>query len=489
MNIAKWDAFEARFEGPRTGNPYVDVTLEAAFSLDNRVFYADGFYDGDGQYVIRFMPDQEGEWHYTLHSDAPELDGITGSFTCVPPQLGVHGPVRVATSTDGGFHHHVPSTRLRYADGTDYSCVGTTCYCWTHQGDALEEQTLQTLSEGYFNKIRMCVFPKHYEFNANEPEFFPYEGGRQGDGYVWNFEKFNPAYWAHLEKRIAQLRDMDIEADLILFHPYDRWGFSRMRREHDYLYLRYCVARLASFRNVWWSFANEYDLMADKTMADWDEFFKLVQRKDPSQHLRSIHNCRQFYDHGKPWVTHCSIQHSDMERVPEWLAAYQKPVVVDECCYEGNIPNYWGSISAQEMVNRMWEGFAWGGYVGHGETYLDPNDILWWAKGGTLHGESPARIKFLRSILESMPSNPKPAYERTRVMGLNYNEEAFLYYYGLRQSGFKQFDLPEGKVYRAEIIDVWNMTVTPVEGLFAGRGARVPMPSRSYCGLRLIRVM
>ncbi len=60
--------------------------------------------------------------------------------------------------------------------------------------------------------------------------------------------------------------------------------------------------------------ANEYDLMENKSIADWDRFFRIVQESDPYQHLRSIHNCRGFYDHSKPWVTHQSVQHSDLER-------------------------------------------------------------------------------------------------------------------------------------------------------------------------------
>ena len=487
MIIAKWDRFEARFQGPGTGKPCAEVEFAAEFRRENRAVYAEGFYDGDGVYVLRFMPDEEGAWSYVTRSNVPALDGLAGNFDCVPARAGVHGPVRAATATSDAWHRYAPSTRLRYADGTDYSCVGTTCYCWTHQGDALEEKTLATLAEGYFNKIRMCVFPKHYVFNENDPEFYPFLGGKAGDGYQWDFETFDPRYWARLEKRIDQLAALGIEADLILFHPYDRWGFSNMTPEADRRYLRHIVARLSSFRNVWWSFANEFDLMPGKTVEDWDDFFRLVQQKDPAQHLRSIHNCRGFYDHNKPWVTHCSIQHSDMEKVPEWLNLYQKPVVVDECCYEGNIPNYWGSITAEEMVNRMWDGFSRGAYVGHGETYLDPDDVLWWAKGGVLHGKSPERILFLRKIVESMPANPTPAFERSRVLGLNYGEEKFLYYYGLRQPGLKDFELPEGKKYSAEVFDAWNMTLTPVEGIFSGK-ALVPMPTKPYCGLILTRV-
>ncbi len=487
MNIAKWDRFEARFQGPQTGKPCAEAEFAAEFRHENRAVYVEGFCDGDGVYVLRFMPDAEGAWTYVTRSAVAALDGLSGGFDCVPARAGVHGPVRVATATADEWHRYAPSTRLRYADGTDYSCVGTTCYCWTHQGDALEERTLATLSEGSFNKIRMCVFPKHYVFNENDPEFYPFMGGKTGDGYAWDFETFDPRYWAHLEKRIDQLAALGIEADLILFHPYDRWGFSSMPPEADRRYLRHIVARLSSFRNVWWSFANEFDLMPGKTVEDWDDFFRLVQQKDPAQHLRSIHNCRGFYDHNKPWVTHCSIQHSDMEKVPEWLDLYRKPVVVDECCYEGNIPNYWGSITAEEMVNRMWDGFSRGAYVGHGETYLDPDDVLWWAKGGVLRGKSPERIRFLRKIIESMPANPTPALERSRVLGQNYGEEKYLYYYGLRQPGLKDFELPEGKKYRAEVFDAWNMTVAPVEGTFSDK-ALVPMPTKPYCGLILTRV-
>ena len=107
-------------------------------------------------------------------------------------------------------------------------------------------------------------------------------------------------------------------------------------------------------------------------MADWDRFFRIVQESDPHQHLRSIHNCRGFYDHGKPWVTHQSIQHDRPERTEEWRQLYGKPVVIDECKYEGDIPYRWGNIPAQELVRKFWEATVRGGYCGHGETYLHP---------------------------------------------------------------------------------------------------------------------
>ncbi len=105
------------------------------------------------------------------------------------------------------------------------------------------------------------------------------------------------------------------------------------------------------------------------------------------------------------WVTHCSIQRVDIyrtaENTNEWREQYRKPIVIDECAYEGNIDYGWGNITGEEMVRRFWEGAIRGGYVGHGESYLHQDDILWWSKGGKLHGTSPERIGFLRRILET----------------------------------------------------------------------------------------
>ncbi len=402
-------------------------------------------------------------------SNVPELDAQRGSLLCTEAAPGNHGPVRVHDT----FH-------FIYADGAPHFSFGTTCYVWNHQGDALEEQTLETLKHAPFNKMRMCVFPKHYTFNQNEPPFHAFEKNADGS---WNFERFNPVFFQHLEQRVKDLRDLGIEADIILFHPYDRWGYSTMPAEVDDRYLRYVVARLAPYRNVWWSMANEFDLMEAKTMQDWDRFFMIVQENDPYQHLRSVHNCRGFYDHSKPWVTHCSIQRHDLEQVSEWRKLYRKPVVVDECAYEGNIPNNWGNITAEEMTHRFWEGFSRGGYVGHGETYLHPEDILWWSKGGVLHGQSPARIQFLRDIMEAGPAiNPVGANWDLNQSGSA--DDYRLIYFGRHRPAYKDIALPADKNYTVEIIDTWAMTITRLDGTFSGK-CRIDLPAKPHIAVRI----
>ena len=57
------------------------------------------------------------------------------------------------------------------------------------------------------------------------------------------------------------------------------------------------------------------------------------------------------------------------------------------------------------MLRRFWEAACRGGYPGHGETYMNPDDILWWSHGGTLHGESWKRFELLHDIMCETPGN------------------------------------------------------------------------------------
>ncbi len=468
QGVERWGVYEVTLRGPSTGNPFLEVRVGAHFRYGHRVVDVDGFYDGDGAYRIRFMPDETGEWSYTTTSNIAALDGKTGSFTAVAPAAGNHGPVRVRYTTHFG-----------YEDGTPYIPIGTTCYAWTHQGDQLEEETLKTLRSSPFNKIRMCVFPKSYTYNANEPVYYPFERDAAGHN---DLARFNPKFFQHLERRIRDLEALGIEADLILFHPYDRWGYSSMPAEVNDRYLRYTVARLAAYRNVWWSLANEWDLVKTKTLADWDRFFRIVQESDPYQHLRSIHHSNVMYDHSKPWVTHVSLQSSDLEKAREYVAEYRKPVIYDECKYEGNIPKRWGNISAEEMVRRFWVGTVSGAYVGHGETYLDPHDILWWSKGGVLHGQSPERIAFLRRVLESAPAEGLNNIS-TYYLGAGQPGRYYLFYFDVNQPAEYEFDLAEGPRYRADLIDPWAMTITPLPGTYTGK-VTLKLPGKPFLAVR-----
>lgn len=474
--------------GPRHGNPFLDVTLTAQVVAPAESARGDhtitGFYDGDGTYRLRFLPDAPGQYVLKLISNAHSMDGVEARVEVGPARADDHGPVRVEGF---GFKH---------CDGTRFLPLGTTCYAWTHQGDPLEEQTLRTLAGAPWKKVRMCVFPKSMTYNANEPERYPFESTDSVGphtaatlaGWRYDRQRFNPEYFRHLELRIAQLGDLGIDADLILFHPYDRWGYATLGDQADRHYLSYVLARLAAFPNVWWSIANEYDLML-KSDDDWHALGTLVRDQDPYGHPRSIHQCLTFFDHTADWITHASIQKTDKYRTAEntdaWRAQWGKPVVLDEISYEGNLPYGWGNITGEELVRRHWEAACRGGWGGHGETFLDPDDVIWWAKGGVLKGDSPQRIQFLYDVLASAPGDlePRPAGDLVcGASGTNY----LLYYTSFMRPALTEIRLPAGH-WRLDILDTWAMTIEHIDGTYSG-ATTIPLPGRPYIAIRAQQV-
>ena len=148
--------------------------------------------------------------------------------------------------------------------------------------------------------------------------------------------------------------------------------------------------------------------------------------------------------------------------------------------------------------------------MGHGETYLSPDDILWWSKGGVLHGESPARLAFLRKVLEASPVDgiePIDKWQNPEYGGKPGNY--YLVYLGKEKPNAWQFKLPrppqgkavleDGMKFKAEVLDTWNMTITPVEGVFTvvkktdyfyhdKESRAIELPGRPYMAIRITRV-
>lgn len=495
--VEKWGVFEAEMPGKSEGNPFTDYIVRGTFKSKNETKTVDGFYDGNGIYRVRFMPSFEEAYTFCIKGSFSE-ETFEGSFTATAPSENNHGPVRVS------HRYH-----LAYEDGKPYYSIGTTCYVWELQKEELQKKTLETLAESAFNKIRFCIFPKHYDYNLGEPISYPYEGTPMDssvlttenfmdyvgcpEGNNFDYKRFNVKHFQHIDKCIEKLMDMGIQADLIVMHAYDRWGFSEMSAECDDLYWKYLIARTSAFRNVWWSLANEYDLLTKKTTEDWERYASIICEKDVYGHLRSIHNCKPFYDYSRPWVTHCSIQRQDLyksaELVNEWRERYKKPVILDEIAYEGNIQHGWGNISGKEMTRRFWEAYLRGGYPGHGETYLNKENILWWSHGGELHGESPERFLFLKRFMEETPApGLRPMEGQWDEVAATVDEfpsrhKYYMFYYSFMRPSFREYYFDDETEYEVEVIDTWNMTVEN-RGKFKGK-FKIELPGREYMAVRI----
>lgn len=232
VHTEQYAMFELSLTGTNEGNPYADVNLEADFIhvSSGRKITVGGFYRGNGAYAVRFMPTDAGDWSYITRSNDAELNDVTGRLIADLAGKDDHGRVlRAADVLKGKARESYGSElayRFCYEDGTPYQPYGTTCYAWTNQAPEVQDRTIETLKTAPFNKIRMCVFPKFYDFNNADPELFAYEGSME-EGF--DHSRFKETFFENLDHRIAQLTELSIEADIILLHPYDKpkWGFPR----------------------------------------------------------------------------------------------------------------------------------------------------------------------------------------------------------------------------------------------------------------------
>lgn len=379
--VEQWGMWELQWQidVSLVGNPYADINLTLLLSSPGATTATvRGFYDGGGWFRARFMPPSRGRWRYTTRSNAPALDHQVGHFNVTAPASpGNHGPV-----TPGGKG----STKFVHADGSPFFAVATTVYGLFVNATA----TVQSLKTAPFNKVRTLLSAS------------PYNRYQALNGTAGDLTRFNPEFWWHAESVLRTLMPLGIQVELILFEPGSSpypeglaclggTDPSNYNLDHDLRFLRYVVARLGAFRNVWWSMANEWSQYKCKWAGEpspcpggrdpsdpgcgvgggnspawitpiWDALFQAVRAEDPSHHLLSIHNNAFLYNYSQPWVTHFSVQHTHNKPKDLWRIYGDKPFMYDEVKYEGRLSSNWGSLSAPQMAQRFWWIAAAGAY-------------------------------------------------------------------------------------------------------------------------------
>ena len=71
---------------------------------------------------------------------------------------------------------------------------------------------MESLKAAPFNKVRFCVFPKHYDFNHNEPPCFAFEKREDGS---WDVDRPCFAFWERLGGGLGHLPAGDAPPDML----------------------------------------------------------------------------------------------------------------------------------------------------------------------------------------------------------------------------------------------------------------------------------
>ncbi|HWB06267.1 MAG TPA: DUF4038 domain-containing protein [Verrucomicrobiales bacterium] len=288
VEVARWEMHEFELHGPcSAANPFRDATLTGDFTAPSgKRLTLSGFHDGGDTWRLRFAPDEEGEWRYTLNGKGVEI-AAGGSVKCTAPR------------SPGMIHIH-PANPYSFArdDGSAFFPMGDTCYGLFDDSPitpALRESYLKTRRAQKFNFVRLTI--GHSEARAAaDPAYWAWGGTPQKP----DLDRFNPAFFRNFDALLRQMQTAGMNAELILLNFYRRpftntkeWTVGRER-----LWLRYVVSRYAAFPNVFlWTIANEYETHPDGAYrldfpadVEWaKDTARFIKSCDPYRHPVTVH--------------------------------------------------------------------------------------------------------------------------------------------------------------------------------------------------------
>lgn len=396
-SVPRFAIFEQTFEhSGNYSNPYQQVNAIATFTNpQGNTASIPLFWDGDRQWKVRFSPDLEGNWSWTVRSNDAGLNGQTGSFTTI------------ASTAKGGIQTWQDfSYHLQHQDGTPFWLFGETS--WRILGSDPSEGLDRDSFKEYIDRRAGQGF-NFIHTNVLLP------GENEGGTAFRNLrnEQLDPSYWQEVDARIEYMNQRDITVMLFLAWADLETGWRRRlpwrtpqldwrnfpNQAARLRYARYLAARYSAY-NVGFSVAGEWDEFGDRVMHE--EIALAVQEADPHARPMTIHpgavgSVAEFAN--EPWMTFGDYQQAYNRLHDRILEArvHEKPVINSEYAYYLRDQNEDGEVdkpnssTLEEIRHASWDIVMAGGYfiTGWGSTYFgggrnpgpfapaDPRNVGW----------------------------------------------------------------------------------------------------------------
>ena len=147
--MKQYEVFELQLVGEVLDGDYAEIPLFAEFRHDGKVKIVKGFYDGEGRYIVRFLPEKTGEYSWKVTGAV----NAEGHETCEAADGVHHGLVKAV------------DTHFEYEDGKLFQPFGTTVYALPLPEDKYYRVELidvwnmirTVLNENAFGTTKLCL--------------------------------------------------------------------------------------------------------------------------------------------------------------------------------------------------------------------------------------------------------------------------------------------------------------------------------------------
>ena len=373
----------------------VDVTCTRP---DGSTFTAPAFWDGGARWKFRFAGGQPGEYRLESRSNRVDDSGLHAQRRVIHVEPGAgdnplyrHGRLRVAKD----------KRHLEHADGTPFLWIGDTWWMGlTTRLDwpaGFQWLTSDRVEKG-FSVVQIIAGP-YPDMDAWDPRGrneagFPFEDG---------FERINPAYYQHADRKIQHLVESGLMPCIVGMWGYylPQLGLDKVKR-----FWRYLIARYGAYPVTWclcgeatmpYYLSQDKEADAARQKAGWTDVMAYVRQTDGYGNLITIHPTH----YGREQVEDPSLMdlemlqtgHGDIDSVPKVIRSMRRsvaakphmPVVNSEVNYEGIMGRSWQNIQRLDFYHTMMNGAAGFTYGANGIWQLNTEEQPY---GPSPHGRS-----------------------------------------------------------------------------------------------------
>jgi hypothetical protein len=235
------------------------------------------FWDGGKRFVVRFSPDEPGEWTYRLSGNLPSLEDKEGKFSAIASDA--PGFIKPAN-----LHHWIYPDTIR-----PHLWMGDTCLECFEADRARFDAYAAKRAEQKFTHVRALLMGGAAFAKADTPQL---------------------AYFREVDERVAALHKRGIITDIILGKDDNQLARLFTNRELLRRYLQYAVARYGAF-SVTWELAQEFEEY-ENPRGFFREMGLLLKELDPYNSPRSVHAKATSSAHvGDKWMNYLLYQSGD----------------------------------------------------------------------------------------------------------------------------------------------------------------------------------